>query len=66
MTGQWKKKDANKVVYSYKKNGFEFLSHLIAKINFRWVIDLNVKSKTSKILEDEIGESHSIRHKKVV
>lgn len=31
-----------------------FISH--TKINFRWIIDLNVKGKTIKRLEGDIGE----------
>ena len=30
--------------------------HFIVKFNFQWVIDLNMESKTSEILEDEMGE----------
>ena len=36
------------------------------KISFQWIIDPNVKSKTSKVLEDEMGECHSIYHKSSV
>lgn len=39
-----------------KKINFDFYIILFIKINMKWIINLNVKGKTMKLLEENIRE----------
>ena len=40
-----------------QKNESRHISYTLQKINSKWIIDLNVKHKTIKFLEDNKGEN---------